>query len=49
MKILKELLWDMPIDSININYIPDEKELINIKEIGNKLGEYLKKKRRKNV
>ena len=42
-KILKDLSWDMPVDSININFIPDEKELIDVKKIGNKLGENLKK------
>jgi flavorubredoxin len=42
-KILKDLSWDMPVESINLNYIPDEKELINVKKIGNKLGKCLKK------
>ena len=42
-KILNDLKWDIPMDNININYIPDEKELKNIKTIGNKLGDYLKK------
>jgi flavorubredoxin len=42
-KILKDLSWDMPFDSINLNYIPDEEELKNVKKIGKKIGEYLKK------
>lgn len=42
-KILKDLSWDMPVESININYIPDKKELDDVKKIGNKLGKYLKK------
>jgi flavorubredoxin len=41
-KILKDLSWDLPHESININYIPDKKELMNVKNIGNKLGKYLK-------
>ena len=42
-KIMKELSWELPIDSININYIPDENELKNVKEIGKKLVKYLNK------
>jgi len=42
-KILKDLSWDIPFDSININYIPDEEELNNAKDIGRKIGIYLKK------
>jgi flavorubredoxin len=42
-KILKDLSWDMPFDSININYIPDEEELNNAKDIGRKIGKYLKR------
>jgi flavorubredoxin len=42
-KILKDLSWDMPFDSININYIPDEEELNNVKDVGRKIGKYLKK------
>lgn len=36
-KILKELSWDLPIKSININYIPTETDLGNIKKIGKML------------
>ena len=41
-KILESLSWDLPFDSVNINYIPNEDELNNLKNIGNKLGEYIK-------
>jgi flavorubredoxin len=44
-KIIKDLSWDLPIKSININYIPTEDDLQNIKNIGNKLGDYIKNKR----
>jgi flavorubredoxin len=37
-KILKELSWDLPIKSININYIPNENDLINTKKIGKMLA-----------
>jgi len=36
-KILKELSWDLPLDSININYIPGQNDLKKAKEIGKKL------------
>jgi flavorubredoxin len=42
-KILKDLSWDMPFDSINLSYIPDKEELNNVKSIGKKIGKYLKK------
>jgi len=42
-KILKGLNWDIPYKSINLNYIPDEKELKNLKNIGTKLGKYINK------
>ena len=42
-KIIKDLSWDMPFDSININYIPDEEELNNVKDMGRKIGKYLKR------
>jgi len=41
-KILKDLKWELPIESININYIPEEKELKKVEKIGNDLGKYLK-------
>ena len=44
-KIIKDLSWDIPIDGININYIPNDDNLCDIKKIGNKLGKYIKNKR----
>jgi len=41
--IMKNLKWDMPFDGINLNFIPDENELNNVKKIGNRLGRWLKK------
>lgn len=43
-KILHSLNWDLSFDNVNLNYIPDEKELKNVKEIGKKIGKYLKNK-----
>ena len=42
-KIINDLSWEIPVKSVNINYIPDENDLKEIKNIGNKLGNYLKK------
>jgi flavorubredoxin len=42
-KILKDLSWDIPVESVNLNYVPDKKELEDVKKTGNKLGKYLKK------
>ena len=42
-KIIKDLEWDTPLGSFNLNYIPDEKELVDVRKIGNELGKYLKK------
>ena len=42
-KILKDLAWDIPFKGVNLNYIPDKNELIEVKKIGKKLGNYLKK------
>lgn len=42
--ILKDLSWDMPLKNINLNYVPDEKELLDVKKTGKKLGKYVKKK-----
>ena len=43
--ILKDLSWDMPVESINLNFVPDEKELADVKKTGNKLGKYVKNKK----
>ena len=42
-KILNELSWEMPFESINLNYIPEKNELMNVRKIGNNLGEILNK------
>jgi len=42
-KIIKDLPWDMPVESINLNYVPDEKELLDVRKKGKKLGKYVKK------
>ena len=42
-KILQSLNWDLPFDNVNLNYVPDKKELKDVKEIGIKIGKYLKK------
>ncbi len=41
--IIKDLSWDMPYNSINLNYIPNDTELNNVKELGKKIGKNLKK------
>ncbi|UCD13072.1 MAG: FprA family A-type flavoprotein [Thermoplasmatales archaeon] len=41
--ILKKLSWDMPVKSINLNYVPDKKELSEVKKKGNELVKYIKK------
>ena len=42
-KYIKDLGWDIPLGSINLNYIPDDKELLDVKKTGNELGKYIKK------
>ena len=41
-KILKDLHWQLPIERVNLNYIPEEKELLNVVNKGKELGKYLK-------
>ncbi len=41
-KILKELSWDLPIKSLNINYVPNENDLKNTKKIGETLVKNIK-------
>ncbi len=38
-KMIEPLSWEYPENSVNINYIPEEKDLKNMKEIGKKLGD----------
>ena len=42
-KILNELSWEIPFDSINLNYMPEKNELMKVRKIGNNLGEILNK------
>ncbi len=42
-KMIEPLSWEYPENSVNINYIPEEKDLKNMKEIGKKIGEKIKK------
>ena len=39
--VMKELSWNIPIEGIKINYIPDKEELLKVKEIGKKLGKHI--------
>jgi flavorubredoxin len=41
--VLKDLSWDMPYNTINLNYIPDDTELKDVKELGKKIGKNFKK------
>lgn len=41
-KIMKELKWELPMEGVNINYIPDDDELKKVKETGKELGKHLK-------
>jgi flavorubredoxin len=41
--MLKELGWDLPLKSININFVPDQTELEDAKKIGMNLGRHMKK------
>ena len=41
--IMKDLEWDMPVEGVKIQYIPDEGELDKVKEAGKELGEVIKK------
>jgi len=42
-KMIESLSWEYPEDSVKSNYVPAEKDLKNIKEIGKKLGDNIKK------
>nr|MDO8091839.1 FprA family A-type flavoprotein [Candidatus Sigynarchaeota archaeon] len=42
--VMKELGWEVPKDSVSINYIPDDEELTETQRIGKELGEILLKK-----
>jgi len=40
-KVMKELKWELPVEGVNIKYIPDEDELKKVKDTGNELGKKL--------
>ena len=40
--ILKDMGWEVPEPFVNIQYVPDEKELGDLKEVGKRLAEALK-------
>ena len=40
-KVMKEIGWEMPLESINIKYVPDPDELENMKERGIQLAGHL--------
>jgi flavorubredoxin len=40
--VCKDMSWDVPLDGVNLNYVPDEDELQEVKKTGKKLGEYVK-------
>jgi len=42
-KIVEGLGWDRPIDSVNINYIPTENDILKMKDIGIQLAKYIRK------
>ena len=42
-KILKALQWNLPMNPINLNYIPDQNDLKNAKNVGKKLVKNKKK------
>lgn len=38
---IKEMGWEIPLDFINIQYLPGEQELQTVREVGRKLGEMI--------
>ena len=44
-EVMKGLGWDMPIAGTKLKFIPDDKELVDMKDVGLKLGEHLKLKK----
>lgn len=40
-EVVKELKWEMPVESINIKFIPDEEELEKVKQSGKELGKII--------
>lgn len=42
-KIIEGLGWQKPIESVNINYVPEIQELAALKDVGSKLAQFMKK------
>ncbi|RLE03117.1 MAG: FprA family A-type flavoprotein [Candidatus Aminicenantes bacterium] len=42
--VMKALGWELPLAGINLKYIPDEEELVQVKEKARELARYLKNK-----
>ena len=40
--VMRNLSWEMPLPTINIQYIPDEEELDRVRKTGQKLGKLIK-------
>lgn len=40
--VMRNLSWEMPLSSINIQYLPDEEELDKVRKAGQKLGRLIK-------
>lgn len=36
--VMKELGWEVPVEKVRINYVPDEGELVKVRETGRELG-----------
>jgi flavorubredoxin len=43
-EVMKAMAWEVPIEGSKLKFIPDDKELDDVKAIGRKLGEHLKGK-----
>lgn len=39
--VIKEMGWEMPLDFVNIQYLPDGQELQSVRDAGRKLGEII--------
>ncbi|MCK4395345.1 hypothetical protein KAW96_01990 [candidate division WOR-3 bacterium] len=44
-KIMQELGWEIPVQSINIKYLPSDEELKTVKESGESSGKYALKEK----
>ena len=40
-EVIKALKWEIPLECKKIKYIPDDEELMKVKEIGKELGKLL--------